>query len=489
MEYRTLGGTGVHVSTHCLGTMMFGPWGNDDAEDCARIVRRAIDGGINFVDTADMYSAGRSEEIVGLALKGSIRDDVVLATKFHNPMGPGENQRGNSRVWIMRAVEDSLRRLGTDHIDLYQVHRPEVRPPSRRRSRHSPTCSAQGKIRYFGSSTFPGWQMVEAQWTAERRGLSGFRTEQPPYSIFVRHIEHDVLPVAQELGMGVLVWSPLARGWLTGRYRRENFDESPDARAARGKDRGPYIAAQFDLSRPEIQRKLDLVETLAQDRGGRGRLDGAHGGRLHARPSGGDVGDHRSPDGRAARRPAGRRRRSPGRGYARRDRRGGAAGNDRGRERSRLHAVVVRAGSLRRPPSRGRGVTREDERKTPPPRPPSPALRIVEDPAVHARGTGRPREHEVHELRSPVPREDRPFLGAASPGEQLLTVLDVPLPPDECWGAYGHIPSSEGGIACSASMPATPPGCSTSAALVMFMTPGLAFFYGGSSERRTSWAP
>ena len=264
MEYRTLGTTGVRVSTHCLGTMMFGPWGNDDAEDCARIVHRALDGGINFVDTADIYSAGRSEEIVGLALKGSIRDDVVLATKFHNPMGPGENQRGNSRLWIMRAVEDSLRRLDTDHIDLYQVHRPEGATAVEETLSALTDLQRQGKIRYFGSSTFPGWQLVEAQWTAERRGLSGFRTEQPPYSIFVRHIEHDVLPVAQELGMGVLVWSPLARGWLTGRYRRENFDESPDARAARGKERGPYFAAQFDLTRPEIQRKLDLVETLSK---------------------------------------------------------------------------------------------------------------------------------------------------------------------------------------------------------------------------------
>jgi aryl-alcohol dehydrogenase-like predicted oxidoreductase len=264
MEYRTLGTTGVRVSTHCLGTMMFGPWGNDDAEDCARIVRRAIDGGINFVDTADMYSAGRSEEIVGLALKGSMREDVVLATKFHNPMGPGENQRGNSRLWIMRAVEDSLRRLGTEHIDLYQVHRPEGETAVEETLSALTDLQRDGKIRYFGSSTFPGWQLVEAQWTAERRGLSSFRTEQPPYSIFVRHIEHDVLPVAQRFGMGVLVWSPLARGWLTGRYRRENFDESPDARAARGKDRGPYIAAQFDLARPEIQRKLDLVETLSK---------------------------------------------------------------------------------------------------------------------------------------------------------------------------------------------------------------------------------
>jgi aryl-alcohol dehydrogenase-like predicted oxidoreductase len=263
MEYRTLGNTGVRVSTHCLGTMMFGTWGNDDAEECVRIVHRAIDGGINFVDTADVYSAGRSEDIVGLALKGHIRDDIVLATKFHNPMGPGQNQRGNSRLWIARAVEDSLRRLGTDHIDLYQVHRPEGETAVEETLSALTDLQRQGKIRYFGSSTFPGWQLVEAAWIAERRGLSTFRTEQPPYSIFVRHIEHDVLPVAQELGMGVLVWSPLARGWLTGRYRRDDFDDSPDSRASRGKERGPYIAAQFDVSRPEIQGKLDLVEPLS----------------------------------------------------------------------------------------------------------------------------------------------------------------------------------------------------------------------------------
>ena len=301
MEYRTLGTTGVRVSTHCLGTMMFGPWGNDDAEDCARIIRRAIDGGINFVDTADIYSTGRSEEIVGLALKGSIRDDVVLATKFHNPMGPGENQRGNSRLWIMRAVEDSLRRLGTDHIDLYQVHRPEGGTAVEETLSALTDLQREGKIRYFGSSTFPGWQLVEAQWTAERRGLSGFRTEQPPYSIFVRHIEHDVLPVAQELGMGVLVWSPLARGWLTGRYRRDELRRVA-RRTGRARE-GPRAILRRAV-RPRATR--DPTEArpgrdALQDRGGRGCLHGAHGGRLHARTSRGDVGDHRSQEGRATR--------------------------------------------------------------------------------------------------------------------------------------------------------------------------------------------
>src|SRR6476659_10276100 len=261
MEYRTLGGTGLKVSTHCLGTMMFGEWGNTDVDDCIGTIRAAIDGGINFVDTADVYSAGESEEIVGKALKGR-RDEVILATKVHGQMGPGRNDEGNSRVWIMKEVENSLRRLGTEHIDLYQIHRPEGDTDVEETLGALTDLQRAGKIRYFGSSTFPGWQLEEAAWVAERNGLSRFRTEQPPYSIFVRQIELDVLPVAQRLGMGVLVWSPLCRGWLTGRYRREAFDRSPEARAARVGGRG--MGWQFDESRPEIQRKLDLVEELAK---------------------------------------------------------------------------------------------------------------------------------------------------------------------------------------------------------------------------------
>ena len=262
MEYRTLGGTGLRVSTHCLGTMMFGDWGNRDHDDCVRIIHAALDAGINFVDTADVYSGGESEEIVGKALKDR-RDEVILATKVHGNMGPGQNDWGNSRVWIVREVEESLRRLGTDHIDLYQIHRPE------RDTHIEETLSAltdlqrQGKIRYLGSSTFPGWQMIEAQWVAEQRGLSRFRTEQPPYSIFVRQIEHDVLPIAQRYGMGVLVWSPLNRGWLSGRYRRDHFDRAPDSRAARGAERAEWLRVLWDESRPEVQRKIDVVEELA----------------------------------------------------------------------------------------------------------------------------------------------------------------------------------------------------------------------------------
>jgi len=261
MEYRTLGTTGVRVSTHCLGAMMFGSWGNTDVDACVRMVHGALDAGINFVDTADVYSAGESELIVGKALADR-RDEVVLATKVHGRMGPGKNDEGNSRLWITREVESSLRRLGTDHIDLYQIHRPEPETAIDETLGALTDLQRAGKIRYFGSSTFPGWQLEEAAWVAERNGLSRFRTEQPPYSIFVRQIELDVLPVAQRLGMGVLVWSPLCRGWLTGRYRREAFDRSPEARAARVGGRG--MGWQFDESRPEIQRKLDLVEELAK---------------------------------------------------------------------------------------------------------------------------------------------------------------------------------------------------------------------------------
>ncbi|TMK34033.1 MAG: aldo/keto reductase [Actinobacteria bacterium] len=261
MEYRTLGTTGIRVSTHCLGAMMFGSWGNTDVDACVRMVHEALDAGINFVDTADVYSAGESEQIVATAL-AERRDEVVLATKVHGRMGPGQNEQGNSRLWIMREVENSLRRLGTDHIDLYQIHRPEPETAIDETLGALTDLQRAGKIRYFGSSTFPGWQLEEAAWVAERDGLSRFRTEQPPYSIFVRQIELDVLPVAQRLGMGVLVWSPLCRGWLTGRYRREAFDRSPEARAARVGGRG--MGWQFDESRPEIQRKLDLVEELAK---------------------------------------------------------------------------------------------------------------------------------------------------------------------------------------------------------------------------------
>ncbi len=219
MQYRTLGRTGIKVSPYCLGAMMFGGPGNPDHDDCIRIIHKALDFGINFIDTADRYSRGESEEIVGKALKGR-RDNIVLATKVHGPMGEDPNQQGNSRRWIMQAVEASLRRLQTDHIDLYQIHRPSPETDIEETLSALTDLMRAGKVRAIGSSTFPASEIVQAQWVAERRGLARFRTEQPPYSILNRSTEREALPLCQTYGMGALVWSPLAKGLLTGRYRR-----------------------------------------------------------------------------------------------------------------------------------------------------------------------------------------------------------------------------------------------------------------------------
>ena len=219
MKYRTLGRTGIKVSPYALGAMMFGAIGNPDHDDSIRIIHKALDAGINFIDTADAYSHGESEEIVGKALKGR-RDDIVLATKLWMPMGDDPNQRGNSRRWIMTEVENSLRRLQTDHLDLYQIHRPDPDTDIEETLSALSDLIHSGKVRAIGSSTMPASDIVEAQWVAERRGLERFRTEQPSYSILTRGIETEVLPVAQRYGMGILVWSPLAQGLLTGRIRK-----------------------------------------------------------------------------------------------------------------------------------------------------------------------------------------------------------------------------------------------------------------------------
>ncbi len=255
MEYRTLGRTGVEVSPLCLGAMMFGAWGNPDHDESIRIIHRALDAGINFLDTADVYSQGESEEIVGKALQGR-RDQVVLATKFHGRMGEGPNRSGNSRRWIVQEVEASLRRLQTDWIDLYQVHRPEPGTDVDETLGALSDLVHQGKIRYLGSSTFPAEEIVEAQWVAERRGRERFVCEQPPYSLLVRGIEADVLPVCERYGMGVIPWSPLAGGWLTGRWRKGQ--EPPES------TRAQRIPARYDLSRPENQAKLEAADALAR---------------------------------------------------------------------------------------------------------------------------------------------------------------------------------------------------------------------------------
>jgi aryl-alcohol dehydrogenase-like predicted oxidoreductase len=253
MELRPLGTTGVKVSPLCLGAMMFGAWGNPDHDESIRIIHAALDAGINFIDTADVYSRGESEEIVGKALKGR-RDNVVLATKVHGTMGDDPNEFGNSRRWIVREVENSLRRLGTDHIDLYQIHRPEADTDIEETLSALTDLVRAGKVRYVGSSTFPASQIVEAQWVASERGLERFKTEQPPYSILVRGIEADVLPTAQRHRMGVIPWSPLAGGWLSGRYRKGQ--DLP------GSTRADRIPGRYDLSLPENQRKLDAADAL-----------------------------------------------------------------------------------------------------------------------------------------------------------------------------------------------------------------------------------
>ena len=254
MEHRLLGRTGVRVSPLCLGAMMFGAWGNPDHDESIRIIHRALDAGVNFVDTADVYARGESEEIVGKALKGR-RDDIVLATKVHGTMGDDVNQRGNTRRWIAMEVEASLRRLGTDWIDLYQVHRPEPDTDIDETLGALTDLVRAGKIRYLGSSTFPAHELVEAQWVAERRGRERFVCEQPPYSMLVRGIERDVLPVCERYGIGVIPWSPLSGGWLSGGYRKGKTPP-PSTRAER-------LPERFDLSLPENQRKLEAADALA----------------------------------------------------------------------------------------------------------------------------------------------------------------------------------------------------------------------------------
>jgi aryl-alcohol dehydrogenase-like predicted oxidoreductase len=256
MELRTLGRTGVKVSPLCLGAMMFGSWGNTDREACERIIHRALDSGINFIDTADVYSRGESEEIVGEALRGGRRENVVLATKVHGRMGDDLNQFGNTRRWIIREVEDSLRRLKTDWIDLYQIHRPEADTDIDETLGALSDLIHAGKVRYIGSSTFPASQIVEAQWTAQQRGRERFVCEQPPYSILVRGIEQDVLPTCQRHGMGVIPWSPLAGGWLTGRYRLGS--DVPESR------RATLVPHRYDMSLPGNQRKLEAADALAK---------------------------------------------------------------------------------------------------------------------------------------------------------------------------------------------------------------------------------
>ncbi|MFI8852564.1 aldo/keto reductase [Streptomyces sp. 891-h] len=255
MQRRILGGTGISVSDHALGAMMLGT-ANTDVDDCVRIVHRALDAGINLVDTADVYGNGASEEVVGRALKGR-RDEVVLATKGHMPMGEDPNRSGNSRRWLTRALDDSLRRLGTDHVDLYQLHRPDPHTDIDETLGALSDFVRAGKVRAVGTSTFPAELQVEAQWAAQRGGHVRPRTEQPPYSILARGVEAALLPTAQRYGLGVLVWGPLSAGWLSGRIRSADDIDLSAGRTA-------IERHKFDVSLPGNARKLEAVLALSE---------------------------------------------------------------------------------------------------------------------------------------------------------------------------------------------------------------------------------
>ncbi len=264
MDYRNLGHSGLKVPPLCLGAMMFGKWGNADHDECIRIIHRAMEAGINFIDTANGYSEGESEMIVGKALKDR-REEVVLATKVWAPVGPGPNQRGLSRKAIQEQVEHSLRRLGTEVIDLYQIHRPDATTPIEETLSTLNDLVRQGKVRYLGLSTnhfagpalwekrFSAWEIVETLWISERRGWERFVCLQPPYSMLRRTMELEHFPMCQKLGIANIVWSPLEGGWLTGKYRRETGNPQDSKRAE------TWIG---DLENPKFQRRLDAVERL-----------------------------------------------------------------------------------------------------------------------------------------------------------------------------------------------------------------------------------
>ncbi|MFC4020928.1 aldo/keto reductase [Micromonospora sp. GCM10011542] len=253
MQYRNLGRTGVQVSSLALGAMNFGKIGNTTQEEVTAIVDAALATGINLIDTADMYGNGQSEEMVGRAIAGR-RDDIVLATKATMPMGDGRNQRGSSRRWLVTALDDSLRRLGVDHVDLYQMHRWDPTTSDEETLSALTDLQRAGKIRYFGSSTFPAYRIVEAQWAAREHHLGRYVTEQPSYSILQRGIEAHVLPVTQQYGLGVLAWSPLASGWLSGAIREGREVTT---------NRSRFMPQRFDTAIASNRARLDAVERLA----------------------------------------------------------------------------------------------------------------------------------------------------------------------------------------------------------------------------------
>ena len=389
MEHRHLGRTGVSVSKLCLGAMMLGPWGTDGDEGI-RIIHAALDAGINFIDTADAYSAGGSEAIVGQALRGR-RDEVVLATKLVFPLGEDDdpNRRGASRRWIVQAVEDSLRRLETDYIDLYQVHRPTPETELEETLGALDDLVHQGKVRYVGHSTYPASLIVEAQWTARDRGLVRPHTEQPPYSILNRAVESEILPVCRQYGLGVIPWSPLAGGFLSGR--------AGDALADVARPRSTDGHLRPRAARQPAQDRGGATAGRARRRG-RPHTDPA-GDRVRAQPPGGHRADHRTADDGAPREPARRRRRDAVRGRPGPHRRDRAAGR---------HAQPGRRGSGEPGPSTGFAGAADDTARARDPR----GRRGAADPRrrARARAPRRPARSPTSSGRStgPTPSTPRP---------------------------------------------------------------------------------
>ena len=254
MQYRTLGRTGVQVSTLSLGAMNFGAIGHTTQQDATALVDAALTAGVNLIDTADFYSQGQSEAMVGRAIAGR-REDVVLATKAFLPMGTERNHRGASRRWLMTALDASLSRLGVDHVDLYQVHRWDPSTTDEETLSALTDLQRSGKIRYFGSSTFPAYRIVQGQWAARELRLGRYVTEQLNYSILNRGAETDVLPVTEQYGLGVLVWSPLASGWLSGAVRAGQEITT---------HRSNMMPQRFDLEVPANRLKLEAVEQVAK---------------------------------------------------------------------------------------------------------------------------------------------------------------------------------------------------------------------------------
>ncbi|MBB4913057.1 aldo/keto reductase [Streptosporangium saharense] len=254
MQYRDLGRTGVRVSSLALGAMNFGRIGRTTQEEVTAVIDAALEGGINVIDTADVYGAGESEEMVGKAVAGR-RDDIVLATKAGMPMGEERNHRGGSRRWLVTALDDSLRRLGVDHVDLYQIHRWDPSTGDEETLSALTDLQRAGKIRYFGSSTFPAYRIVQAQWASRENHLGRYVTEQPSYSILQRGVESHVLPVTEQYGLGVLVWSPLASGWLSGAIREGREVAT---------NRSTFMPQRFDTAVPANRARLDAVERLAK---------------------------------------------------------------------------------------------------------------------------------------------------------------------------------------------------------------------------------